>query len=225
MLQYQTRLDVRSVLRACGLHARSRHGAAITRGSTVYLGLASRRWTLKLYSKGDEIQAQGKNHGLPHAIEHYEDLTTYADTALRVELQLRQLELKRHELDLAVCWSPSTPLEVLRSKLEGITMATLHTLPSQDLQYMPGRLVAVYEAWRAGHDLRALYAKTTFYRYRRELLELGIDIADAPPLEPTTENVVPLNRLLEGHLATIPDWAHNTPLYFDPPTLTLKEAV
>lgn len=219
MLHYGSRQDVRAVIRTASLHSRSRHGAAQTRGGTVYLGLASRRWTLKLYSKGDELDNKSMKHQLPTQLSHRDKLTNYADTALRVELQLRGLELERRGLSMAAAWSPTTSLDVLREKLETTTMHVNHRIPSEILEDLPGRLVAVYEAWRAGHDLRALYSRTTFYRYRKQLLELGVDILAPSPLpDPDqTENVVPLNRVLEGVPATVPDWAKDTPLYFQPP--------
>lgn len=218
MLQYESRADVRAVLRSASKYAYSRHGAATTRGSTVYLGLASRRWTLKLYSKGDELEAISQKHHLPDSILHREELTQYADSALRVELQLRGLELSRRDRALSCCWNQETPLAALQEKLETITMPSIHRLPSTELEDLPGRLIAVYEAWRAGHDIRAIYSRSTYYRYRKELLLYGIDIQSTPAPQPQEEpNIVPLNRVLDGQLSLIPEWAEDTPLYFQPP--------
>lgn len=72
------------------------------KGSTLYFGKNSRRWSLKLYSKGQEIRATG--HGqdavlaLPHAVE-------WADKTLRAELTLRGMELQRLNLAYVGQWS------------------------------------------------------------------------------------------------------------------------
>jgi hypothetical protein len=78
-------------------------------------------------------------------------------------------------------------------------------------------LVAVYDAWRAGRDLRVLYSRPTFYRYRRQLLDLaGIDIARVQPRVVVTETEYiggfPIGPLLRGPGSPIPDWARGTEL-------------
>ncbi|WP_283159726.1 phage/plasmid replication protein, II/X family, partial [Xanthomonas axonopodis] len=83
----------------------------LVKGSTLYFGQHSRRWSLKLYSKGQEIHARG--HGqdailnLPHAV-------AWADRTLRAELTIRSMELKRMALDQVAAWKdvdgvPLTP--------------------------------------------------------------------------------------------------------------------
>ena len=48
----------------------------------------------------------------------------------------------------------------------------------------------------------------TYYRYRKELLEFGIDIANVQDVDKPLDNVVPLVRVLEALPASIPDWAY-----------------
>ena len=50
------------------------------------------------YSKGHEITAKG--HQLPKELQ-IPELLEYADKSLRLELVMRQLELKRRGLDMA----------------------------------------------------------------------------------------------------------------------------
>lgn len=216
MLRYLTRADVSAVLRACEGRARSRHGAAVSRGGTVYLGLGSRRWTLKFYGKGDELESGKKGHGLPSDIEHQALLNEYADTALRVELQMRGMELEARGLRWGQSWTEETAMEQLRLHLESVEMGELTELPSDVLAELPGRLVSVYRAWQHGDDLRALYCRPTFYKYRRELLAHGIDIAARCRDAAEPNNVLPFRRVLEGRWVGVPDWALGTSLYFDP---------
>lgn len=198
-------------------HLSHRGRGQLTKGSTLYFGKTSRRWSLKLYSKGQEIEAKG--HGqdaildLPHA-------RAWADRTLRAELTLRSLELKRRGLGTVTAWLPLDgvtfdPSVLLRDVLGGMTMTTIDTLSADLLDTLRPAVRTAVLAWESGHDLRATLSRATFYRYRAELLPLGIDIATLRPREGAS-NVVPLHRTLEARPAPVPDWAMGTPLYFEP---------
>ena len=90
-------------------------------------------------------------------------------------------------------------------------------LDAQVIDDLAPRLRGVYQLWRDGHDCRGIYPKNTFYRYRRELLAVGIDIAvkqDRSGQDLT--NVVPLRTVLHAYPVDVPSWAVGTPLYFEP---------
>lgn len=223
MVEFPSRADVRAYLRMLEMGARSRRSGAVTKGSTVYFGLGSRYWMLKYYSKGDELDSKSVKHQLPEGIMYREPILEYADRTLRVELQLRGMELERLGLQMARAWEPETAMEVLEAYVSKIQTQELIELPSDVLEALPGRLVSVYEAWRAGHDLRALYAKNTFYRYRRELLEVGgIDISLPAPAD-GTENVVQFRRTSEYRTLGVPEWAKGSLVYYEPPSFPLCE--
>lgn len=197
-------------------HLSHRGRGQLVKGSTLYFGKSSRRWSLKLYAKAQEIHAKG--HGqdailqLPHAL-------AWADRTLRAELTLRTMELKRRGLATAADWIPveGVPFvttELLREHLGQMTMTTTAHLPPEVLEAFRPALRAAVAAWESGHDLRAMFTRATFYRYRAELLPHGIDIATLQPKE--VSNVVPLHRVLEARPAPVPDWAVGTPLYFEP---------
>lgn len=58
-------------------------------------------------------------------------------------------------------------------------------LDSVDLKLRP-----VLLAWSTGEDLRKMYARPTFYRYRRAVLDaVGIDIAVPPPADSESDQV------------------------------------
>jgi II/X family phage/plasmid replication protein len=84
------------------------------------------------------------------------------------------------------------------------------------VESLPSRLVPIYDAWKAGRDLQKLYARRTFYRYRKALLSFGIDIARVQPRVVVAENQyplgVPLRQLLSAPFADVPDWARGTAL-------------
>lgn len=199
-------------------HLAHRGRGQLVKGSTLYFGKNSRRWSLKLYAKGQEIEAKG--HGqdsildLPHA-------RAWADRTLRAELTLRSMELKRLNLAYVHQWFPvdGVPLavtaEFLRDKLGDMTMTTTRHLPADVLDTLRPALRTAVCAWESGADLREMLSTRTFYRYRAELLPHGIDIATVQPRE-AVSNVVPLHRVLEAKPVTVPDWAHGTALYFEP---------
>jgi len=207
------RADVRAWLRAAEMQSKSRHGRPVTTGGTLYFGKNSRRWSIKFYCKGDEIEARG--HKLPNEISLRDNLIEYADNKLRGELTLRSIQLKEKNLSIASQWNESTPIEQLITYIESLNMSEQFSITPVDLDGLPARLIAVYKLWKEGEDLRALYPKASFYRYRSEFLKLGIDIAIRQPSKP--DNIIPLVRVLRPEaIAQIPEWAIGTPLYFDP---------
>jgi II/X family phage/plasmid replication protein len=210
--------ECQSWLRAAeqSAHLSHRGRGQLVKGSTLYFGKNSRRWSLKIYSKGQEIGAAG--HGqeailsLPHAVE-------WANRTLRAELTLRSMELKRRGLETVTAWLPvdGVPfdaLAMLREVLGDMTMTTTAHLSAEVLETLRPALRTAVIAWEAGADLRVTLSRPTFYRYRAELLKHGIDIAVLKPRE--VSNVVPLHRVLEAVPARIPQWAIGTPLYFEP---------
>jgi len=98
--------------------------------------------------------------------------------------------------------------------MKGLNMSDVRTLPAEALDSMPSGCRLAYQTWIEGHDLKTMLAHNTFYRYRRQLLQHGVDIATVQPRE--NANVVKLYRVLEAVPMAIPDWARGTTLYFDP---------
>lgn len=198
-------------------HMRHRGKGTLQAGGTLYFGKHSRRWALKCYSKGQELEA--KDHKLPLPLQ-LPSLIEWADKSLRIEVRMLSLELKRLGLHFAANWGDNTVLVIHQDILQGLEMNDAHTLPDFELPDLPPRLQASYIAWKEGYDLRTMFPHNTFYRYRRQMLEHGIDISVVQPREKS--NVVPLIRVLEALPVGIPDWAVGTDLYFDPPKLVVN---
>lgn len=210
------RADVLAWLRAAEqtAHLSHRGRGQLVKGSTLYFGKQSRRWSLKLYSKGQELDARAQEPvmNLPSARQ-------WADRTLRCELTLRSMELKRLGLDMVTAWLPLDgvpfePTDLLRARMKGMTMTTNAALPAAEMETLRPALRMALTAWENGTDLRTALARPTFYRYRKELLGHGIDIAVPQPKE--VSNVRPLVRVLEAVPVGVPDWAEETPLYFQP---------
>ncbi len=84
------RSDIRAWLRAAEMQSKSRHGRPVTTGGTLYFGKNSRRWSIKFYSKGDEI-GKLEGHKLPLEVGYRDNLIDWADNKLRGELTLRSI--------------------------------------------------------------------------------------------------------------------------------------
>lgn len=212
MWELPRRVDVRSWLRAAEMQSKSRHGRPIMTGGTLYFGKNSRRWSIKFYSKGDEVEAKG--HKLPFDIDERDKLIDLADNKLRGELTLRSIQLKEKQLSVAAQWDESTPLKLLIQYIESLNMSDQFSITPVNLEGLPARLIAVYTLWKEGVDLRAMFPKASFYRYRSDLLKQGIDIAIRQPSKP--DNVIPLVRVLRPEaISQVPEWAIGTNLYFE----------
>lgn len=198
-------------------HLSHRGRGQLVKGSTLYFGKNSRRWSIKLYAKGQEISAKG--HGQESILE-LPAARHWADKSLRAELTLRSMELKRLQLDRLSAWRAVDGVDfvgtgqLLLERLGNMTMTTISSLPAHELDTLRPAIRLAYQAWETGSDLRALLSTRTFYRYRAELLPMGIDIATVKPSQ--AGNVVPLIRFLEAVPAVVPDWAMGTSLYWEP---------
>lgn len=183
---------------------------SLTKEGTLYFGKHSRRWALKFYAKGQELRA----HRLPAALCDRDRLEEHAQGLLRVELVLRSMELKERHLQFACAWR-GDPAEIHSRYLSRLTLSEVSMLDADVIEGLPPRLQAIYQAWRDGHDVRAMFKSVrTFYRYRAKLLPLGVDLAVKQPREES--NVVPLRVVLHARPVGVPDWARGTPLYVEP---------
>lgn len=214
--------NVRTWLRAAGESVNLRFkGRGQFSGDTLYWGKHSRRWSLKVYAKGDELRAHKPKKGIPDHPQHLKSVTDYADKSLRVELVLRAMELDRMGLDSIQCWDETLQYDVYSSYLSRLEFSDNMkvTTAVSDLENLPPRLRGCVLLWLEGHDLRSMYSRAQWYRYRKDIMAaIGLDISLSPPKQrPDTSNVVPLMRVLEAKPMGIPEWAYGTPLYFEPP--------
>lgn len=160
---------------------------SLVAGSTVYFGQRSRRWAIKCYNKTEELR-RGNREGVPSGL-------------LRVELVLRGLELDR----LGRTYEEWTEDAVVTTFDDYVSRMTISGGVITGVN-LPPRLYGLYELWRRGVDLAATVPRASWYRYRRELLAHGVDIASIPSkiIEPTdvvTSWVVPPVR----------EWTEYTP--------------
>jgi hypothetical protein len=214
-------------LRAAADSANMSHrGRGQFSGDTLYWGKKSRRWALKMYPKGAELKAHKPKKGITEHPHYLSGVTDFADKALRVELTLRGMELKDKRLSGVQDWREGVIETAYSSYLEGLEFSQnmkVTEIPP-DLEKLEARHRAVVLAWHAGHDLRVMYPRATWYRYRTEIMKsISLDIALPPPnVLPERSNVIPLFTILHAKPMSVPDWAKGTSLYFEPPVYRHK---
>jgi II/X family phage/plasmid replication protein len=187
---------------------------SMTREGTVYWNQRSRRLAGKAYAKGHELQA----HALPVDLAERSRLVELAQGLVRFEFTLRSMWLKRKDLHVLQNWGKvgATP-ESIHAELMSDLSVTASEIPGDDLETLPAKLRAMYQLWKDGKDVRRYCSRATFYRYRKQLLAHGIDLAAIQPSkDDPASNVIPIRVTLVGRPATVPSWAIGTPLYFDP---------
>lgn len=191
-------------------------GPGVFKGDTLYFGQKSQRWTLKVYAKGNELQA----HPLPIDLAE-SSLPAHAAGLVRFELCLRGKWLSGDTpgvmsgLAWVLGWCDTTAPELHQMLLGNLQISEATMLDVHELDGLPRHLLPVYNLWRDGHDLRAIYSRPTFYRHRAQLLKHGIDIAVKQD-RADDSNVVPLRTVLVGKPASVPDWMVGTAWYFEP---------
>jgi len=197
--------DVNSWLRAAEYSSRTRHGRPVNSKGTVYWGKNSRRWSIKAYNKAEEIKASG-DHKLQQ-YEIFEPLREFAQGKLRLELTLRQLELRTLGIHTASQLNETTVNKLFTSYMGKLTMTQKVLLNDVESLDVPRAALSTYHMWKMGMVPFDMLPKATFYRQRKQLLEFGIDISNPSPQ--SNSNVVPLIRVLEAEPVSNPDWAYN----------------
>ena len=139
---------------------------------TVYWGQGSRRSSLKAYSKHLEVVSTKKaKEGSP--------LFDITKGIVRVEATIRRMELERMKLAKLTEWTPLTAKMALMSLLDRLNIP--ENAPGESLlDVLPRHLKGVYAEWLYGRDPRKIYSRATAYRYRKALLERGVDIFIPP---------------------------------------------
>lgn len=205
--------NARAAVRSIADRATMRHRGRgqLTREGTAYFGKHSRRSSIKVYAKGHEL----KDHKLARGVPFADDIEAYAQQLLRIELVLRTMEVKDLGLNVLCNWRNNTVASVYDEFFGKLKVPDNIELPLPTLESLPPRLRLAYDSWMRGTDLRATLPARTFYRYRKAMLDHGVDILTVRPSDPAS-NVTPMLRILELKPVDVPEWAIGTPAYFDP---------
>lgn len=164
----------------------------------VAWGVGSKYWYAKVYDKAGEYKRQlgKKAKGFDATLFDY----MYNAGIARHEIELKSRYLRDHNL-----WRISQWGEGMEERVYALFNDVIEGQAHVDsFLEIPGRAGELAVAWRDGADLKKRLAQNTYYRYRRELLKYGIDIA-------VPSNVTRLRARVEVISLTpavIPDWYH-----------------
>lgn len=170
--------------------------------NTFYIGRNSGLWALKFYNKFKEVSSKSQKHRLPDFLP--DALKDFVCGQLRAELVLRKKVLNR----LKLTYNP----EQLQNELDNLFNAFAErmtmrnqTINDKDYSALSVAYLGTISLWKQGKHLKSIMPRETFYRHRRKLLELGIDIAKPPiALEERIALVKPLKVLAPCEVRQIP---------------------
>lgn len=200
------RKEVLAWINAAGHKMRLKHrGAGQFKGDTLYWGKGSKRWFLKCYSKGDEINSRKSNY--PAALRT-PDMLDYAERSLRFEMTIKSNYLRESLLHHGFNWNEDTAIMLLVTNLRKLEMSNNFKLLAEDLEGLPTGMKTAYYSWFHGVDVKAILPPRTFYKYRKVLKGFDIDIGILRDTEKEDTKVIPLMRILEAQPAGIPSWAY-----------------
>lgn len=221
--QLKNLADVRLWLRSAGFFASGRNSKKKDESGTIYFNQNSRYRSIKMYAKGDEVNANKLQVGN----EFLEvELKKYASNLLRVEITLRSMRLKYLGIENGYQWAckgqnflcGGMVMRMFREELKTVKLPldSENILPDAiDLNLLENKAKSVYQLWSDGHDLQKYYSKTSYYRHRRYFLKhYNIDIG-IPAKRPET-TVIPLLRVLEANPSQVPAWIIEQNLIFQP---------
>jgi II/X family phage/plasmid replication protein len=195
-------------------------GRGLLSGSTLYFGKTSQRSTLKMYDKGQEIQAhKGKNALFKERPDLFDSIAGYARQSLRIELTLRGKELVERHLDLAHLLTPDTLHNLLGEYMDTLEHSETVITDRSQIEHTkgfdtlkPSQKTALI-AWSEGRYPAEFMPRMSFYRTRKAIIEAtGIDIATTPPKDLShklPEGVLPFVRFIDLKPQPLPEWAED----------------
>jgi replication-associated protein G2P len=170
--------------------------------NTFYVGKHSGLWSLKMYNKYLEITSKSKAHRLPDFLPK-EDFERFALGKVRVELVLQKQILNR--LDLMNPILLQEKIDELFDEFTGRIQMKNQVISELDYLELGATYQATVANWRAGKNLKSMMKREAFYRHRRKLLPLGIDISKPPiRVEDRVAIVYPMKTLMPKEVVDIP---------------------
>lgn len=168
--------SARAVIRAISAKNISRVKKGVAGDSSVWW--SNTRYMLKVYVKSLEMEAHGTNSGRAYEFAKERGI-------VRVELELKRREL--HDLGWNIfsrfvqAWDNFAVQRLFNNYAIGLIQMTAINDNTAFIDSLPQRLRVIAQAHLAGCDVRDNFSRSAFYRYRRALLDYGLDIADERP--------------------------------------------
>lgn len=143
---------------------------------------ANSRYMLKVYIKSLEMEAHGTNSGAA-----YEFARDHGIVRLELELKRREVnDLGWSDFSAFVkAWDMGEVVKLFNEYAKVLEVQSVAS-DAEFLDSLPPRLRVVAASFLDGREVKSLMSRATFFRYRKALLEYGLDISDERPSRITT---------------------------------------
>lgn len=162
---------------------------------TVYIGKNSRRVSIKIYNKANEMLFHRKTFNLDDSA--FLSLHNTALNLIRIEVTLRGKKLD--DLTANYIQKVSNPMlnELYESQLHKMNLPENIEVTEEIINELSPKFAGVYRHWQNGIDLKTRMSKAQYYRYRKFFLDnYNLDISLPPRDLPKKSNVIPLWRYI-----------------------------
>jgi II/X family phage/plasmid replication protein len=215
-IQFDNRSQVRAYIKQVSQIAHTRSGRPLQKKWTLAFQAHSRRWSLIVYSKGDELDS----HKLSDQFEHRDYVQSEADKLVRVELRLKTLELKLLQCRKVYQLTAAKLHDLYAEYIGRVNMPTKVDLTSDQLADLGRTYRASYLLWKSGVDIQGEMTESTYYRHVAKIKQAGCDIS-VPYQVSNVSNVVPLKTSINGRPYDTPQEAIDKGLVYQPKQLRL----
>lgn len=175
----------------------------VTHGTVTFGKRSGRHTVAKFYDKSAELRT---SRGKPDAfLPRRWEVIEWARGKLRAEWEVHSRELMKRGLRYGSDWHADTAELLWSDLMEKLNVSSQAVLTPAVYRGLSNTLRRTYAAWESGRDLRTSMSRAQWYRHRKALLAVGIDIAaprtDARPV------VVHLPQFIRTRVVHAPTWA------------------
>jgi len=146
--------------------------------NTVYFGASSGYSTIKVYNKAIEFNSNKKfTQNLSEDDKLYRkklEQFLISSGAVRLEFVAKRKYLSETGLNH---WANVTNDSATQAYLKGLNNMQNLVAVYDDVDSLSPRVRAFYHAYMRGENVREYYSDATFYRYRKQIKNIGVDIA------------------------------------------------
>lgn len=170
-IYFESKSDALNYLENIKLNGSYPYRRKSTYDNTVYFGMRSRRWCLKFYHKGTEVQAHKNKE-----FQISQEILALADLMIRAEIRINAQQLKEWDLQFGYQWQVGQAENLLDRTLKKLI------LPQQEQKEAPLEMMKskaekkFYKTW-LNDDITEYYSTKTVQRYQKRFLETyGINL-------------------------------------------------
>lgn len=167
----------RSVIRAISGKSVSRVKKGVGGDASVWW--SNTRYMLKVYIKALEMEAHGTTSGA--AYEYARD-----NGIIRLEIELKRRELAdlgwSDFAEFVKAWDMGKVHNLFADYEKILTVENISN-DAEFIDALPQKLRVTAAAFLAGRDVKSMMSRASYFRYRKALLDYGIDIADERPAQ------------------------------------------